>query len=514
MKLSVDQLELALLRIALHNFERRFYSVTGARYVELDEARTHSARLRARLDPGAYRESVAARDQARLSAECTSAVLDRRTVNPEELKRVHHDLARRFHPDLITEEIHRAVCEEIMTEINVAYKEGDPAVFEILQDSMSRNRDTAHELAELVKSPAAELRQRVEYAARRKRDLLGELCNWLQQVTEQERVHGLSPARLSSRPLSPVTRALRDISKLSSSRHLLFPDHSMGELWIRAAREIDAPRTVLGQAKGSIDVPFGKAVVLRLTRGCTDLSPLGRLDPEDLHGLIDEWPDLVALDDDKLSPLARFPHLEELCLGQTEITGRAFDGFSSLRELRLLVLNETPFDDGGLLRIQQCVWMQRLDLSLTRITGQGLDAIRHMTALRELSLYGTAVEDDDLAILDRFPAIRNLNLGLTSVTDACAVHLRKLRALEVLNLGGTGVSDAVIATLAELPALRDLVLWETAVTDAGAEKIRRFPALRYLDLDKTRVTPEAVRSLRWLRPEVRLPSDIAAEPEA
>jgi hypothetical protein len=514
---SVGQLELALLRIALHTFERRFYEVAGLCYVELDEARAQSAKLRARFDPAAHRESIAAREQARLSAQACAAALTRPAADPEKLKRLHHDLARHFHPDLATEQAHRVLCEQIMTEINIAYRSGDAGVFEILLESLNQSGDTARELAELAKTPLADLRQRIDYGARRKQDLLAELTAWVQRLTAQERHHGLSPSRPSAHPLHPVVRALRDLpalSALSSSRRLVFPEQSMGEISLRAVRDIDSPVTVLGPAQRSVEVPFGKAVLLRLAKGCGDLSPLARLDPEDLHGLIDEWPDLVVLNDEMLRPLARFRHLEELRLGQTEITGRVFDDFPSLRELRVLVLDETQFDDAGLLRLEHCVWMQRLDLSFTQITGPGLGALHNMTSIRDFSLYGTAVRDADLSILDRVPGLRNLNLGLTAVTDDCAGSLRHLRALEVLNLGGTGITDAILDTLIQLPRLRDLVLWETAITPAGAEKIRRFPALRYLDLDKTGVPPEALRAFREARPEVRLPSDIWAEPEA
>jgi hypothetical protein len=285
----------------------------------------------------------------------------------------------------------------------------------------------------------------------------------------------------------------------------------MGELLVRAERDIDAPVSGVGPARGIIRIPFSKAVILRLDKTCDDLSPLKRLDPEDLHGVIDEWPDFVDLNDDQVRPLAHFRSIEEICLGRTGITGRVFEDFRTLHQLRVLILEETQFDDAGLLRLEECVWMQRLDLSFTQVTGPGLWAIHNMTALRELSLYGTAVADRDLAVLERIPGLRNLNLGLTGVTGACAVHLRHLHALEVLNLGGTKITDAVLETLAQLPALRDLVLWETAVTAGAMEKLKTFPALRYLDVDQTGVTPEALADFRAGRPEVRLPSDIWSE---
>jgi hypothetical protein len=306
-----------------------------------------------------------------------------------------------------------------------------------------------------------------------------------------------------------VPRALADLAALSGSRRLEFPaDASMGELSIRAERDIDAPLRVLGAAKGTVLAPFGKAVILRVASGVTDLSTLNRLQPDDLQGFIDEWPDFIQLNDEQVQPLARFPALEVLHLGRTEITGRVFDHFPTLHELRILVLEETQFDDEGLLRLEDCVWMQRLDLSFTQVTGPGLRAIRNMNAMRELSLYGTDVRDDDLAIFERVPGLRNVNLGLTRVTNAAGPKLLGLRALEVLNLGGTAVDDAILRDLAKLANLRELVLWETQVTDAGLETIAAIPTLRYLDVDQTKVTAEAQKRFREKRPDVRLPSDI------
>ena len=511
---SVGQLELALLRASLHQFERRFYQVAGRLYVELDEARAQAFRLRARFMPSAHRESLAAREAARLSAEECARGLTRQACDPEKLKHLHRELARTFHPDLASDQARRLVREKLMTEVNLAFRDEDLPRMELLAGALDRdeNGDAAHELAQLSIQPVNELRERAEYASRQKRDLLTELALHLRRRLQEAQQKG---AGLVPRPAgagSLIDRALTDLNSVSSARLLHFPHHkSMGELSQRAERNIDAPLKVLGPAKATVAAPFGKAIILRLNSECTDLTPLDALDPEDLHGLIDEWPDFVNLNDDQVQPLARFPSLEVIQLGRTEVTGRVFDRFPSLHELRVLVMEETQFDDAGLLRLEDCVWMQRLDLSFTQVTGPGLRAIRNMNALRDLSLYGTAVADRDLAILDHIPGLRNLNLGLTGITDQAAAHLRHLHALEVLNLGGTAITDAILDTLAQLPCLRELVLWETGVTEEGLRKIRSFPPLRYLDVDETKVPKEALTGFRADRPEVRLPSDIWAQ---
>lgn len=512
MHFSVGHLELALLRVSLHNLERRFLTTVGPRYVALDEAQAQSAKLRARFYPAAHRESIAVRDQARRSAEACAAAGVRRAGDPARFKELHHSLARNYHPDLATEPAHRLLCEELMTEVNLAHSDNDLERLEILQGALTDTGDVVSQQHALIRTPLAELLERVQYAARHQHDLLVDLAKQIEQLTVDEKLQSAQPSRrvAAAAPASLVVRALRDLGDLSA-RRLVFPAQSMGTLSIRGEFNIDAAPAVLGPARGVVGVPFGKTVILRLDANCSDLSPLEKLDPDDLNGLIDEWPDFVSLDDEALRPLARFTRLEELQLGRTDITGRVFDGFPSLHELRVLVLDETSFDDDGMSRLEGSVWMQRLDLSFTQVTGAGLRALHNMTALRELSLYGTTLGDADLSLLDQTPDLRNLNLGLTNITDEGARHLSRLPAMEVLHLGGTGITDQTLDYLCAMPKLRELVLWETAITPAGAEKLAGFRSLRYLDLDKTGVTAEALAAFRAARPEVKIPSDLWAE---
>jgi hypothetical protein len=398
-----------------------------------------------------------------------------------------------------------------MAQVNVAHQEADVQRLRDIQLAVSGDTDAAPEMTALSHSPVAQLRTRVEYAARHKQDPLGELVAHLRSTTLQTQRRGASAPLGVDRYSSLVERALADLAAIGV-RRLAFPvSDSMGEISVRKELDIDAPVTVIGLARGVVSVPFGKSVTLRLGKDCRNLEPLLALDPDDLNGLIDEWPDFVNLNNEQLAPLSRFRRLEELHLARTEINGQAFDRFPPMHELRVLILDETEFDDRGMARLAECAWMQRLDLSFTKVTGQGLHSLHRMASLRDLSLYGTDMSDADLAVLDRLPALRNLNLGLTNITDASAARFGQLKALEVLHLGGTAVTDALLEQLAGLPALRDLVLWETKISNAGVQLLKSFPALRYLDTDNTAVTREAMGDFRAVRPEVKLPGDIWAD---
>jgi hypothetical protein len=207
------QLELAILRAQLDTFERRFYRTAGPCYVALDDARAQAAGLRARFMPSAHRESLAARAQARTSAEECASALHRSAGDPEKLRRLHHDLARAFHPDLVTDPERAVLREQLMTEVNLAYHEGDLGRLEVLERALDRdeNGDAARQLAELAHSPIAQLREQAEYAARHDHDLLAELIGYVRKlaIAAQDRSARLPPSTL--RPMNLIARALGDL---------------------------------------------------------------------------------------------------------------------------------------------------------------------------------------------------------------------------------------------------------------------------------------------------------------
>ena len=479
-------------------------------YVQFDEARAQAARLKSRFDPSAQREFQAAEHQWKLSVADCERALARPPADPARLRRLHVEMARLFHPDLALDPVRKSLCGQLMTEVNIAFGDGDYPRLESIRDTIQGDADAAHEMAELTHSVAFQLNARNQYALRQKQDLLADLTAWLYSQADQAQRTGRH-----NRPVRPfpnlMLRAMEDLQMVSVRLLQVSPEASLGELSVRAERDTDSPPVLLGEARGVVRVPFARATLLRISRTCQTLEGLNKLDTGDFNGLIDEWPDFVNLTDAMLQPLARFNRLEELHLGRTAITGSVFDRFPPLRELRILILDETAFDDRGMQHLGESVWMQRLDLSSTRVTGRGLAALHRMKSLRDLSLYATPVEDADLEFLESLPQLRNLNLGLTHITDAAVDRLSALRHLEVLHLGGTAVTDQAMANLAQLPALRDLVIWETKISANALEFLGRCLSLRYLDADQTAVSPQDLLAFRAKRPEVRLPSDIWAE---
>lgn len=130
----------------------------------------------------------------------------------KELKRHYRELAKRFHPDLADSEEDRSRRNEIMAEVNAAYKQEDlNALREMLEryewveaearaetwtdkiealDNEGRRLDKLlvdlkHKLVEIEGSSAFQLWQSVKQAAEQGRDLLQELCADLEWEIER-----------------------------------------------------------------------------------------------------------------------------------------------------------------------------------------------------------------------------------------------------------------------------------------------------------------------------------------
>ncbi len=149
--LAQHELDLATLERDLHAFERRYVQAIGLRYVELDELEVMIAEKIAKRRPQPTRTSPPAREafvhqRARASAEeCAgfgggdgagdSAESYTRTEAGAQLRKLYLEVAKQLHPDLTVDPEQRARREQLMSDANVAYRNGDePALHSILEN--------------------------------------------------------------------------------------------------------------------------------------------------------------------------------------------------------------------------------------------------------------------------------------------------------------------------------------------------------------------------------------------
>ncbi len=130
-ELAQQELNLATSLHELHNFEQQYFQVVGARYAELDHLEAELAQYIAYLNPKDFRLRQRA-EQARLKAKFSQEAIDEQATTPtkvfqppESLKKLYREVAKRIHPDLVTEEAERQQRLNLMIQANQAYEQGD-----------------------------------------------------------------------------------------------------------------------------------------------------------------------------------------------------------------------------------------------------------------------------------------------------------------------------------------------------------------------------------------------------
>jgi hypothetical protein len=212
------ELELATVQAALHAFEVQYLRIVGARYAELDALEAQIADAQARLNPTddqAQAQATHAHAQARESAQAVGEAQEPQQLPKfepsEDLKKLYRDVAKRIHPDLITDEKEKVRRNQLFAQANDAYKQGDKARLQaILHDWESspeavigdglgaelirtirkiaqvqeRLRVLEATLAEWKASPLLQLKAQVDEAKTAGRDLLAELAAQVEQEIE------------------------------------------------------------------------------------------------------------------------------------------------------------------------------------------------------------------------------------------------------------------------------------------------------------------------------------------
>lgn len=240
--------------------------------------------------------------------------------------------------------------------------------------------------------------------------------------------------------------------RLPGARTITFDaDTSLGMLLTRDYEGSEQPWEELGEARGRVTVPPGKAVLLRAWSPGGGTYSVGnirglRLDPNALQAL-----DLRfnTLEDDALSVVSHQTSLAELDLTGTGIGDGALAHLANMHSLRRLLLHDTRVTDLGLRHLNHLEGLEELGLAATRVTNEGLAVFADLPNLRALFL-------------------SNADYGQGSVlSDAALLHLCGLTRLHTLVVADSGITDAGLASLASLKSLRKLDISRNDVGDNG-----------------------------------------------
>ncbi len=124
--LAEKELELSTVKAELHIFERRYQSVVGPMYAELDQVRAQVLGLASRFYPKAknFREEAESASEQAREFQQENQDIEKPTEEfkpPENLKKLFRQVAKKIHPDLASSAMEREHRHELMAKLNHAY---------------------------------------------------------------------------------------------------------------------------------------------------------------------------------------------------------------------------------------------------------------------------------------------------------------------------------------------------------------------------------------------------------
>jgi hypothetical protein len=226
-ELAQRELDLATLQAELRAFEARYIRIVGVLYAELDDIEAQIAEAQMLLNPNNSKiqeQAEQARTKAQESTQATGIAQEPRQEKfkpSEKLNKLYREVAKHIHPDLAIDEKERARREQLMANANLAYEEGDEdRLREILEQWESRPEAVegegtgaelvrvirkiaqvkvrlqaiAAEMPELEETDLWQLKEKVEEAEKKERNILSEMAAAVEsQIAEaQQRLNSLN----------------------------------------------------------------------------------------------------------------------------------------------------------------------------------------------------------------------------------------------------------------------------------------------------------------------------------
>ncbi|MCP4786676.1 MAG: hypothetical protein GY903_29675 [Fuerstiella sp.] len=225
-----------------------------------------------------------------------------------------------------------------------------------------------------------------------------------------------------------------------------------------------------------------------------------------------------TIDDNSLARLSRMPAVEQLTLGNVDVTATGIAALGNWSKLKRLTL-EGNIELSALKGLSALEQLEELEIAI----GEG--EARHLAAhafpeIRRLSISDTEFGDADLALmpewktleafvfpaenvtdagvaqLSKFPSLKELVLMDSQITGAglgALGHLKKLEVVSLLNC--KKATDRGMNVFATMPALKRLQLLDSRVTGAGMLQLAQCKSLRYVGIGETQASEEDVAKL-------------------
>jgi Leucine Rich repeat len=361
---------------------------------------------------------------------------------------------------------------------------------------------------------------------------------------------GLIP--VGNRQLTNYSSALvrRGLDTLARTRlrTISFPSNrSIGELylidsskeWWKVLQPVSNEfARYFSRAQGLIFVPQEKWLILNMRPFPINVSALGNLGPNDLHGLvIGSLENLVDLStvgllsglklldlgycatNTSYSFLKKLRCLEALRINleKDNIRGQDIETISHMPLLKKLDINlgvfnrfnvgklakgellnldllsiSGEFDDDQFNKLMTLPSIKTLSLRNSLLTDSALPGLSCLGVLSRLVLDSPRITDTGAQYISDLDTLESLTLFSPAITDKGLKYLSKLGGIKRLRLR-CSITDEGLGYLTGMTQLTKLVLKSNLITDSGLFKLRNNPGLKIVELSNTSVSPDGVR---------------------
>lgn len=191
--------------------------------------------------------------------------------------------------------------------------------------------------------------------------------------------------------------------------------------------------------------------------------------------------------DDDLQHIRCAPHLKEVDVTYTKVTGRGLELLLKGSTIEILWAGSLDLSDADLGFLASGVRLRRLGLSdNARLTGTGFKTYR-CPCIEQLDLSDCPVGDGGLiALATTFPRLKSLYVQ-TALSEQACQDIARIQTLEELVVESSLSNDRELAALSSLHNLRTLILSGCDVTDAGLLSVSELPKLENLDIEDSQI---------------------------
>ncbi len=249
-----------------------------------------------------------------------------------------------------------------------------------------------------------------------------------------------------------------------------FPSRSVGKVSIRRLNSQDKEIVRTLQAAGSIKVPPGCALDLKLNySGSENTEFLLKLPPSKILWFTNHN---LEVTDASIEHIAHLTHLVTLDLESAGVSDTGIKHLAALKSLTYLNLGDNLVSTRGLSFLPSLNKLTWLRLSRSKL-GDGVGPyIKTLTNLQTLDLCGSQVTDRIIPFCLPLTRLRDFNLRRNNITDRAVPDLVKLKSIDRLDLTDTHVTPDGLAKLKAMPKLTALVIRRHTLTQLELQKVQ------------------------------------------